>query len=83
MLRISREYDLSLHIHILYLPCCPVVVHIPMNIFFQVTFTVCEISTGPTPMAREFPAGPVDRQLPLARLACGNYVVIKFVDSIY
>ena len=44
---------------------------------------VCKISTGPTPMASEFPVGPVDRQLPLARLACGNFVVIKFVDSIY
>ena len=44
---------------------------------------VCAISTGPTPMASEFPVGPVDTQLPLARLACGNYVVIKFVDSIY
>ena len=48
---------------------------------FEFGFTVCEINIGPTAMANEFPVGLVERQLPRAQLACGNFVVIKFVDS--
>ena len=39
-------------------------------------FAVCEISTGPTPLASQFPIGPMNRALPLARLALGIFVEI-------
>ena len=47
----------------------------PMKNFEDHT-AVCEISTGLTLLASQFPIGPLNRALPLARLACGNFVDI-------
>ena len=42
----------------------------------KAAYGVDVISTGPTPLASQFPIGPVNRALPLARVVCGNFVDI-------